>query len=285
MTGDIEGPGAVLRAARESRDIAVREVAEVLNLPVGVVEAIEANNHDLLPSAVFAKGYIRAYAKLLELDSDPLIATFPDASNVTAEVEVVVRDWMGEFFRENPRQVVGGAIGLVSILLLSLVTWFWPDADARPEIELELPEEPSGEPMTTLDLGPITPRVVQSAIGTIEPELSLSYAEAGQEQDVVADGQATVTLTVDGRRRISPEGEDRLQFRFTDECWVEVKSGDGGKLYSDLGREGSSLELVGRAPFRILLGYAPGASMVFNDEPVALAPHTRNNVATLVLGQ
>jgi len=42
---------------------------------------------------------------------------------------------------------------------------------------------------------------------------------------------------------------------------------------------------VGQAPFRVLLGYAPGVQMSFNGETVVLAPHTRNNVATLVLGQ
>jgi cytoskeleton protein RodZ len=86
-------------------------------------------------------------------------------------------------------------------------------------------------------------------------------------------------------RRITPTGGDRLEFRFTEDCWVEIKSATGASLYSDLSRSGGSLELVGQAPFRILLGYAPGVSMSFNAEAVALAPHTRNNVANLVLGQ
>ena len=54
---------------------------------------------------------------------------------------------------------------------------------------------------------------------------------------------------------------------------------------SDLSRSGQTLELVGSSPFRILLGYAPGVRMAFNGDPVVLGPHTRNNVANLVLGQ
>ncbi|MDH3642820.1 MAG: DUF4115 domain-containing protein, partial [Gammaproteobacteria bacterium] len=88
-----------------------------------------------------------------------------------------------------------------------------------------------------------------------------------------------------GVRRITPTGSDRLLFQFTDDCWVEIKSATGASLYSDLSRGGRTLELEGLAPFRILLGYAPGVTMSFNDEAVALAPHTRNNVANLVLGQ
>jgi cytoskeleton protein RodZ len=88
-----------------------------------------------------------------------------------------------------------------------------------------------------------------------------------------------------GVHRITEFGDEMLQFSFTEECWVEVKSAAGDNLYSNLNRAGATLMLEGRGPFRILLGYAPGVTLTYNGEPVTLAPHTRNNVATLVLGQ
>ena len=66
---------------------------------------------------------------------------------------------------------------------------------------------------------------------------------------------------------------------------MEVKTMEGVNLYSDLNRAGRSLELVGDGPFRVLIGYAPGVTLHFNDEPVPLTSHTRNNVASLVVGQ
>jgi cytoskeleton protein RodZ len=86
-------------------------------------------------------------------------------------------------------------------------------------------------------------------------------------------------------RRITETGDDRLAFAFTQDCWVEVKDRQGRSIYSDLSRSGDSLELVGQAPFMIMLGYAPGVTLSFNGERVTLTPHTRNNVATLALGQ
>jgi cytoskeleton protein RodZ len=88
----------------------------------------------------------------------------------------------------------------------------------------------------------------------------------------------------DAGRRITPDGDDRLGLAFSDDCWVEVRDLEGRRLYSNLSRGGSELTLAGQGPFRVLLGYAPGASLRFNDEPVPLEPHTRNNVASLVLG-
>jgi cytoskeleton protein RodZ len=80
-------------------------------------------------------------------------------------------------------------------------------------------------------------------------------------------------------------GDDRLRFSFVSDCWVEVRDESGALLYGNLGKAGALLELTGAGPFRILLGYAPGANLAFNGESVPLTPHTRNDVARLVLGQ
>ncbi|NJN51396.1 MAG: DUF4115 domain-containing protein [Gammaproteobacteria bacterium] len=86
-------------------------------------------------------------------------------------------------------------------------------------------------------------------------------------------------------RRITSLGDDRLDFAFSGECWVEVKDETGRNLYSDLSRAGDDLSLVGRGPFRILLGFGPAVTLAVNGEPVALAAHTRNNVASLVVAR
>ena len=66
---------------------------------------------------------------------------------------------------------------------------------------------------------------------------------------------------------------------------MEVKDASGRNLYSDLNRANTTLNLVGQSPFRVVLGYAPGVELYFNGEAIALAPHTRNNVASIMLGQ
>jgi cytoskeleton protein RodZ len=128
----------------------------------------------------------------------------------------------------------------------------------------------------------------QSAQSDSPPVAANAPAADSPAAGQIAGGQPQSDLaasTSAGVRRITPTGSDELWFQFSDDCWVEIKSATGASLYSNLGRAGRTLELIGEAPFRILLGYAPGVAMSFNDEEVALAPHTRNNVANLVLGQ
>ena len=108
--------------------------------------------------------------------------------------------------------------------------------------------------------------------------LDRSTADAGSATGPVAGGLPRA-------RRITPVGDDELQFDFTEDCWVEVFNTEGQTLYQDLLRRRESLRLVGSRPFQIRLGYGPGVTLEYNGEPVPLGPHTRNNVAFLVLGQ
>src|ERR1700722_14689819 len=74
--GTHEKPGLQLARAREKKGYSQEYVAGKLHLRVRIIELLEADDYDQLPEAVFIKGYLRAYAKLLGFQSDPLLAIF-----------------------------------------------------------------------------------------------------------------------------------------------------------------------------------------------------------------
>src|SRR5581483_1659837 len=61
---------------RMQRGLTQEYVAGRLNLRTHLIEQLENDDYDVLPQAVFIKGYLRAYAQLLGVDSDPLVETF-----------------------------------------------------------------------------------------------------------------------------------------------------------------------------------------------------------------
>lgn len=77
---------------------------------------------------------------------------------------------------------------------------------------------------------------------------------------------------------------DELALVFDDNSWVEVEDASGEIIHADLGTSGESYSIYGQAPFRIVVGYAPGVQIAFNGDPVALTPHTQASVARLVVG-
>jgi cytoskeleton protein RodZ len=110
-------------------------------------------------------------------------------------------------------------------------------------------------------------------------------AEDALPVDENGDG-VLLTRTADGSGvRVYAGGEDHLHFEFTEECWVEVRDADDAGVFRDLARDGDTVDLWGRAPFRIRLGYAPAVELTYNGSPVALRPFTRNDVASLTLGR
>ncbi len=76
---------------------------------------------------------------------------------------------------------------------------------------------------------------------------------------------------------------DILELSFEEDCWVEVFDSEGRALHMDMSLAGESLRLQGTAPFSVRLGNAWATALAFNGEAVELEPHTRANVANLVL--
>lgn len=66
-------PGVSLRNAREAAGLSTKEVADSLNLLVSNVEAIEANNYAHMNARIFVRGYIKSYARFLDLNVEELL--------------------------------------------------------------------------------------------------------------------------------------------------------------------------------------------------------------------
>lgn len=326
-----EGPGAALAKAREAAEITQREVSDALNLPISTIDAIEQDDRERLPADVFTRGYIRAYARLLQLDPGPLVAAFggePQSQDLSASFAQTTANER----KLNSLSISGIVVNLppgitpqrllvvagVLLVLIILAIWlFASSGSAEPEqipdaatasstVQVSAADDARLPPAqgsadtgvavampvaTALDI-PASVEVQAQAGNVTEVEQTQSSESDRQSNDTsaVADAAAAEQtqaqiLTPPGVRRLTPSGDERLSIEITEECWIEIKDPEGNLLYGNLGRPGAQLEFVGTPPFRVLLGYAPGALLRYNSEPVALGPHTRNNVASLVLGQ
>lgn len=79
-------------------------------------------------------------------------------------------------------------------------------------------------------------------------------------------------------------GEGALNIRFTADCWVQVTDASGKVLLSGLKRAGDTVELQGKAPMSVRLGFARGAQLSYNGQPVDIAPFIRGETARLKVG-
>ena len=68
------GPGERLQAARIQQGLSLEEVAERMHLSANILEALEENNFEEITAPIFVKGYLRAYARALNLPQERLLS-------------------------------------------------------------------------------------------------------------------------------------------------------------------------------------------------------------------
>ncbi|MEM9254565.1 MAG: helix-turn-helix domain-containing protein [Pseudomonadota bacterium] len=128
-------PGPVLKAAREGRGLSEREAADQLNLMPDYVGILERDDYQALRSPAFARGYVRAYARLLELDERRVLELF-DESHSKGGGAVAKR------VETRPLQLqstgLGIVVGLGALLLLVVVLW-WLRGEEKPAAALTQP--------------------------------------------------------------------------------------------------------------------------------------------------
>ncbi len=68
--------GESLRKERELRRITLEEISKHTKVNTRFLEAIEQDDLSVLPAKAFAKGFLRSYARMVDLDEDQVITNF-----------------------------------------------------------------------------------------------------------------------------------------------------------------------------------------------------------------
>lgn len=76
LSQERRGPGLGLRQARERCRLTVAAVANTLHLEQGVIEALEADDYAHLPPMTYVRGYLSAYARLVNLSVTDVLQAF-----------------------------------------------------------------------------------------------------------------------------------------------------------------------------------------------------------------
>lgn len=317
-------PGETLRQARESNGWSLAEVALKLNLTATSLGNLEAGAFDKLPGHTFARGYIRAYAKLLGIDQTVLVQEFDQFTGTDSQGSNV--HGLGRI--EEPVRVSHTILRIVSLLLLIAVigggfVW-WQDqasqrskdltSNAMEHVEVEsadgttqihpldepedqavvegqaAPEAPTTataeQPVQEAGTAPATAAVPAPAVTPAAPTAQAHTAPAA------ASAPATAAPVAPAAPAVSPPttpaliaGDGHIQITFIADCWTQVTDGNGKVLFSGLKRKGDTLDQGGKPPLTLRLGFARGAQVAYNGQPVDVAPFTSGETARLKLGQ
>ena len=119
--------GDFFKQVRETKGLTVDEVASKTRIRTDFVKALEEGNFAKLPDQVFARGFVRSYARSLGLDEDDAIHRFIQSAGAFYEKQdererLKVRQAEEERKRQANRKAVAIAIGIAILTLVILLS-------------------------------------------------------------------------------------------------------------------------------------------------------------------
>jgi len=300
-------PGARLRYEREQRNLSIQNVADHLYLETRVIKCLENDEYDSLPPGIFIRGYIRNYAKYLEIPSEPLIKGYRELANEVEEEEesqpTVQQQKQKPVRRTNQVsskdlwfKVLTFTIVITSLVLMAL--WRLNPIDSQRENAGDASTEliDNGESIQTLP------------INLEEEEMLLPSEGASEEENGSDNPNATTTSTppppvsstnssettefeteqsLEVTEAVEPEtGDERkLKIFFDDVAWVGVIDGTEKELKSGTVSKGEVLTLEGQPPFKIKSARLDKIRVEYKGKTFSLKNHPDRDGKNVVIGE
>ncbi|MBC8086629.1 MAG: helix-turn-helix domain-containing protein [Phycisphaerae bacterium] len=297
--------GALLREGREKLKLSAGDIATKLRMGVKQVTALENADYAALPTGTFLRGFVRNYARMVSLNADEVLALLEKNNSAAVAIRatpVVVPSQQnikvpapgGELATPNGRAIV---VGVVILLLLAAVWYWWVHvfpyrseggrvrASATQSIAVPQPAVTAESPPQPVQLpsADSVPAVSPTGIGAGDKTVAIATPPVAP----VVAGPVAIPVAekprAPARPAVVPAGNAALGFTFSGESWVEVIDGTGKTVVSRRFTAGDAEEVIGRAPFSVVIGNASLTRMAFNGRELDLEPHTRGAVARMTL--
>ncbi|MEO2198794.1 MAG: RodZ domain-containing protein [bacterium] len=226
--------GARLRAAREARQVSLRQIAATTKISVGALEALEQTDLSRLPGGIFTRAFVRSYATEVGLDPEETMRDFTvevDEAQVSESALADAESQQHDLFQSQQR-MAGTALTLVLIgLPVALLLGFLgtrgsstPDDGTAP-LSVAAVETPA--PTAAVVETPVAPPRVEPPVRPVPappvPASNDSLALVLSPRD-----ECWVSLTIDGDLVFSRvmRGGERASYEANEEIILNI--GDAG---------------------------------------------------------
>ena len=269
--GNQASVGQVLRDAREAQGITLDAAAARLRLMHRQVEAMETDDFESLGQPVFARGFVRNYARLLGLAPEVLLARMEGAPAEPAAVSQaeppLPRSWLS-----SPWLILL-LLGLLAAVAVPVGLYFWlnSEVDEHPNKPVPPAVQPRPVPAPVAVPAPPAVKPLDAPAVPAPPAPPVAPAPAPAEAGAPA---APASPAASG---------GVLHLEFGAEAWTEIKDASGRTLHRQLNPAGSSADVHGRPPFDLVIGNAAQARMTYNGRAIDLKPFIDGTVARFTL--
>ena len=259
--------GQLLSEARKKRRLRYKRLSAELNIPEKYLQALEEEDYEVMPGGdPYIKGYLRAYAKKLGIDPDFIIERYSE-NLINTKISPSVQSSKDKYmFIKFKKYTLAATI----FFLFSLFIYLSPSCSEDVLVETSFEDYGKKKSVETSIIVSVI-EVEEINTSEVEREFVPSVDLMNKKIEVQTTSEAFVT-------------EDLLEFYFIKECWVSVEN-EFEKLVYKLADEETFLEVRSKGPFKVIVGNAKNANLIFNGIVIDLleSSNRENNVSCVVL--
>ncbi len=243
----MESPGEYLRRERELRGVSLPKIFEATRVPMRYLEALEADNYEILPHPTFVKGYIKSYCKALGLDE----------VDAALRYEIYLREKAEKAERPKPaakkkssRQAevpknIRNAAAFISAGIIIIVVLYLSGVGRKATAPEPQPEALSGP----IEAVPST------------PDTEAMKAEATKQEPAI--DARTDAKAVKAEPAPAVEAQHTLSVKANEFSWIKIRI-DEGEPFDVVLREGEGIVWKAKDVFSLIVGNAGGVTLTYD---------------------
>ena len=275
-------PARALAEARTRRNQTIAEIGQQLKLSSTQIEALEAEDYAHLPGPVFVRGFVRNYARLMDLDGEALVAGLTMPQDPLATGAAIPHSHNIPFpDGRGPRWPIYAALIAVLAAIVVLFEFIYSSPPAAVSTAPKAGESAAAAVVPALPAAGLPVQADGSAQAVTVP-----VAEPVQPAAATAPAPALVPAPVPAPApapAAKRAGVVEVKMVFDTQSWVEVRDREDRIVFSQLNPAGAVQIVQGLPPLNVVIGNASGVRVTYNGRQVDLAPHTKIEVARLTL--
>ncbi|XQW84326.1 RodZ domain-containing protein [Thalassotalea piscium] len=300
---EIVGPGKLLALARENKGLSMQQVADKLNFRLALVQEIEQDKYDRSLPPTFNRGYLKNYAKLVNVSESEVLESYEKLSNSDDKGSNLHNVAMQSFSKQTEKQAENNRLMWVSYLILAVLigsTLMWWLQDGKLNV-ISLTDENTDKATEVSTNTPLAEEELETDILTADPslietkdntesvvdEMDVLATTEDTQDNVQSDNTIETTLATTSSETPSDEALAALvvdvSFTFLGDCWVNIYDATGERIAWGIKKAEYEMNISGQPPFSITLGKPELVSIVYDGSSVDMTQFNRGNIAKFTL--
>ncbi len=264
--------GEILASARKKKRLRYKKLSSELNIDEIYLIALEEGNFDLIPGGeAYVKGFIRSYAKKLDLNPDDVIDNYLSSrkGSLKATKKLSPKDQINSTPKNLPKIGLIATFSIIFLLFLGVIFREYESDNQKVTNTVET--------STTITSNDSNEMHDESTLLILKPDENQSSESTG---DLIT----AINSDLDSQASALPLEEtplNRIDIKVYGDCWLEVFNENKRMIYN-LAKEGDEF-VLNESKVKIIAGNFKNVGVSFNDKMVNLEDYANTKQVSCIV--